>query len=330
LRNALVGGPFVAHNAAAMYTASWQSEVYAHAEFSDSDDPDLDDDANPFNRNAAYKHAKARQLAAQRKRARQQALLASQQFDDPRRPRSAVAHVGLLPGVFDAKTEAALNKKGQLDAEEEALRRQREKQQEEDEARAREVEEATGSPRRKLDRDAAMRIQKYLEHESPQLRAAIEEKISRPTDLVAYHAARREAARRARQRRDVQRTFKNALHATSAAGKMRARARAAGEAGDDTDIPELARLNHGGIRAAVVTLLVRARTIRHSPRIEAAAARSSSSSVALCLPFVLHVCAHIRTQAGHGKRQAGPPSVNSAPIMRNNCGVRACRPRPNS
>ena len=34
----------MAHNAAAMYTASWQSEVYAHAEFSDSDDPDLDDE----------------------------------------------------------------------------------------------------------------------------------------------------------------------------------------------------------------------------------------------------------------------------------------------
>lgn len=54
------------------------------------------------------------------------------------------------------------------------------------------VREATGSPCRKLDGAAARRIQKYIEAESPSLRKSIEDQLSRPTDLVAFHAARRE------------------------------------------------------------------------------------------------------------------------------------------
>ena len=96
--------------------------------------------------------------------------------------------LGRRGSFLDAETrKQRAEEKRQRDLAEKE-RAEREKQERLDQH----VREATGSPCRKLDGAAARRIQKYIEAESPSLRKSIEDQLSRPTDLIAFHAARRE------------------------------------------------------------------------------------------------------------------------------------------
>ena len=54
-----------------------------------------------------------------------------------------------------------------------------------------------------LDQAAARRIQKYIEAESKLLKQEIEDKVTRPTDLLAFHAAKAEDKRRKKRRARV-------------------------------------------------------------------------------------------------------------------------------
>ena len=170
-----------------MFTASWQSELYAPSHFSDSDEPDSDDD-NPFLRNAAFKRAKARQMANARRKARERAMFAVRTMGKAGRgkgrPQSAAAPTtsSKLPTVSGRSSGA---KDGDGDSNDAQQPQDSGGDEAEDALLDRQVLEATGSPRRKLDRDAARRIQKYIEAESPALRREINDTISRPTDLIA-------------------------------------------------------------------------------------------------------------------------------------------------
>jgi len=288
-----------------MFRAPWESEVYARASFSDSDDPDEAD--NPFCKNVAFKRTKARQLAAAKRRARQQAMLDSAVSPGPPRPRTSGGRANRLPGLDQNNgprsprrrqrggfkqlqqetTNAAQETDGRLEdgnqqeptnAAQETDREVEDGNQDPDShahdpcdedtiAKSEAVRQATGVPLRELNKAAQRRIQKYIEAESPLLRKKIEDSVSRPTDLIAYHAARRESKRRDRRRKHNRRSLKAALRATMASARMQKRMEATVKAAavatklvqqqkEPTKQKPL-RYNSGGIQAAVNTLRVR-------------------------------------------------------------------------